>query len=168
MKAIKWVGNNILPIWMWFCVVTFAVAIIAPYANAADCSHHSKASRVNPTELSAYQECWLDEHRSDEAHGVLGSIFYVKVAGEYISMPLKDLVIRGKDKAEPYVQLVINERIKEDLIKQAREELEYVRHKLSQAYAKAILLGITAETQEEILYLLETEEELYESLKRSM
>ena len=33
--------------------------------------------RFNPTELSEYQECWLNTHRADETHGVLGSLFYI-------------------------------------------------------------------------------------------
>ena len=132
-------------------------------AHAA-CDHFSKASRVNPTELSEYQMCWLDEHRDDKA-GVLGSLFYLKIApGHYVSIPLSDLRKQPRDKAEEYVTLLANKKIQEDLIKAAREELEFVRHKLSQAYAKAIILGPTAEIREEILDLLETEEKLYNSL----
>ena len=144
-------------------ILALVILVFSTTAHAA-CEEHSKATRVNPTELSEYQMCWLDEYRGDEAHGVLGSLFYIKVDGDYVSMPIKDLVIRGEDKSIDYVNLLVNKKVHEDLIKAAREELEFVRHKLSQAYAKAILLGVTAETQEEILILLETEEELYNSL----
>ena len=135
-------------------------------AHAA-CDHFSKASRVNPTELSEYQECWLDEHRADEAHGVLGSLFYVKVESDYISMPVSDLAKRGKDKSVDYVKLVINKKIHEDLIEAAQAELEAVRHQLSKIYALAIVLGVTPEIQERVIELIELEEQLYNSLQGS-
>ena len=47
--------------------------------------------RYNPTELSAYQECWLDVHKADEEHGVLGSIFWVKFDDSYYSANLSTL-----------------------------------------------------------------------------
>ena len=47
--------------------------------------------RFNPTELSEYQECWLNTHRADETHGVLGSLFYIKVNDVFYSAPLSTL-----------------------------------------------------------------------------
>ena len=148
-------------------VILTTIAFVIMTTSAFACSHLSQASRVNPTELSEYQMCWLDEHRPDEGHGVLGSLFYVKVDGDYVSMPISDLAKRGEDKSVDYVNLVVNKKIHEDLIEAAQAELEAVRHQLSKIYALAIVLGVTPEIQERVIELIGLEEQLYNSLQGS-
>ena len=146
-------------------ILAILFVMVTGTAHAA-CDHLSQASRVNPTELSKYQECWLDEHKSDEVSGVLGSLFYVKLApGHYVSLPVNDIRKQPRDQATNYIDLVINKKIHKDLIEAARKELDHVRHQLSQTYALAIVLGVTPEIQERVIELIELEEQLYNSLQ---
>lgn len=76
-----------------------AVAITG-FANiaSADVSHCGfEHSRFNPSSLSEYQECWLDVYKADETHGVLGSLFWVKVADQYYSTTLTHLRNHGAE-----------------------------------------------------------------------
>ena len=74
------------------------------------CGHLDNPTRFNPTELSEYQECWLDFHKADEAAGVLGSIFYARAGDEFVSMPVSEL--RNAGSAEAAKALVV-ERVTE-------------------------------------------------------
>ena len=64
-------------------------------ADVSHCGHEH--SRFNPASLSEYQECWLDVYKADETHGVLGSLFWVKVGGEYYSTTLSYLRSYGAE-----------------------------------------------------------------------
>ena len=145
-------------------VILTTIAFVIMTTSAFACSHLSQASRINPTELSDYQKCWLDEHRADKPNGVLGSLFYVKVNGDYISMPVKELVKRGEDKSVDYVTLKVNEKIQKDLIEEAKAELQRIRSSLSKLYALAIVAGVTEELKLEVIRLIESEEELVNAL----
>ena len=63
------------------------------------CGHLDNPTRFNPTELSAYLECWLDYHKPDEAAGVIGSVFYARAGEEFISMPVSTLRNAGSTEA---------------------------------------------------------------------
>ena len=63
------------------------------------CGHLDNPTRFNPTELSAYQECWLDYHKPEEAAGVLGSVFYARAGEEFVSMPVSELRSAGSTEA---------------------------------------------------------------------
>lgn len=77
---------------------TFAVNANAAEVSVSEaCGHLDNHSRFNPTELSEYQECWLDIH--GEESGVLGSLFYTKVGESYVSMPTKVLREAGSKAA---------------------------------------------------------------------
>ena len=70
------------------------VVAITGFANVAtaDVSHCGiNESRMNPTALSDYQECWLDVYSMDKDYGVLGSLFWVRANGEYYSTQLSNL-----------------------------------------------------------------------------
>ena len=111
--------------------VLIGAAVVAALAGVfhtqvrADTIDHCKTldgygeSRFNPTELSEYQECWLDVYKADETAGTLGSIFWVKVDGEYLSMPVKKIHKAGSAaKAKEIIikevtKVVIEERLVE-------------------------------------------------------
>ena len=109
--------------------VLIGAAVVAALAGVfhtqvrADTIDHCKTldgygeSRFNPTELSEYQECWLDVYKADESAGTLGSILWVKVDGEYLSMPVKKIHKAGSaEKAKQMiVDMVIVEMLKEQL-----------------------------------------------------
>jgi len=144
--------------------VILTILFVFMTTSAFACDHLSQANRINPTELSDYQKCWLDEHRADKPNGVLGSLFYVKIDGDYVSVPVKELVKRGEDKSVDYITLKINEKIQEDLIEEARTELQRIRSSLSKLYALAIVAGVTEELKLEVISLIEAEEELVNAL----
>ena len=83
------------------------------------CGHLDNPTRFNPTELSAYQECWLDYHKPNEMAGVLGSIFYARAGDNIVSMPVADLRNAGSAGAakeiivERIVEVINNERVEE-------------------------------------------------------
>ena len=85
------------------------------------CGHLDNPTRFNPTELSAYQECWLDYHKPDEMAGVLGSIFYARAGDSIVSMPVSDLRSAGSAGA---AQAIVVERIVEVINNERVEELE--------------------------------------------
>lgn len=85
------------------------------------CGHLDNPTRFNPTELSAYQECWLDYHKPDEMAGVLGGIFYARAGDSIVSMPVSDLRSAGSAGA---AQAIVVERIVEVINNERVEELE--------------------------------------------
>ena len=81
-------------------VVAALAGVFATQVRADDIDHCKVLdgygeSRFNPTELSEYQECWLDVYEADKSAGTLGSIFWTRVNGEYLSMPVKVLHKQG-------------------------------------------------------------------------
>ena len=95
-----------------------ALSILSTGAISKERSTHCNALDAGPTygkvELSEKDKCWLDHWKSDETGGVLGSIFWVKVNGEYISMPTKDLTKAGSKSAAKKV--VVNTVIEELIV----------------------------------------------------
>lgn len=65
-------------------------------------------NRLNPTELSDYQECILAT-TTDEDHGRLGDFFWIKLDDEYYSFNLRNLIksFTSREKAEQAMQLWI-------------------------------------------------------------
>ena len=118
-------------------IIAAAVGISAVSFNAqaADstqaCGMFENETRFNPTSLSDYQECWLDFHYPDKMSGTLGSLFWVKVVDEFVSMPVKTLVREGSaEKAKQLVvtkiiEIINNERIDEltQMLAEASEEI---------------------------------------------
>ena len=137
-------------------------------ANAAECEEHENVSRVNPTELSAYQECWLDTHRPNEISGTLGSIFYLNLKGiGYVSMPVDALVKAGEEGSHGYVAAKIDAKVKQvDEAKQQEvreeliKELHFIRSEIAQLYGFVLINGHTDTTIEHIKDLVTTEIEL--------
>ena len=95
-----------------YILAAVAASVIGVSAPAfADNSSHACGAfdneiRFNPTELSDFQECWLNFHKPDEMSGTLGSLFWVKVGDEFVSMPVKSLVREGS--AEKAKELVVD------------------------------------------------------------
>ena len=84
------------------------------------CGHLDNPTRFNPTELSAYQECWLDYHKPDEMAGTLGGIFYARAGDSIVSMPVSDLRSAGsagaaKQKVVDAILLAMAEQRVEEL-----------------------------------------------------
>ena len=115
----------------------FLAAIAAAFvsnAQAADktfgqtCGHLDNSARFNPTELSAFQECWLDYHKADEAAGTLGSIFWARAGDDFVSMPVKVLhEARSKAAAkEIVVQKIIEEVVVERIVEVTVENGETI------------------------------------------
>ena len=48
-------------------------------------------SRINPTELSDYQECILAVHYGETDSGELGGILWVRIEGQYFSVSKREL-----------------------------------------------------------------------------
>lgn len=92
---------------------TFSVSAHAAEPTVSEsCGHFDNHSRFNPTELSEYQECWLDFHGKEA--GMLGSLFYVKAGDTFVSMPVSELREAGsKAAAKAVVVEAIVERIVE-------------------------------------------------------
>ena len=112
-------------------IIAAAVGISAVSFNAqaADstqaCGMFENETRFNPTSLSDYQECWLDFHYPDKMSGTLGSLFWVKVGDEFVSMPIQTLVREGsKENAKKLVvDTVINE-VQQQIIEEQAETIE--------------------------------------------
>ena len=89
-----------------YLLLTTALALVGSATTAqAGCSDNNlQVTRLNPTELSGYQKCWLQEHRPDEPSGVVGNLFYFEtVKGEYFSTTVESLVKMKSDAAAEYV-----------------------------------------------------------------
>lgn len=81
---------------------TYALTGTSTPANAASCSsiHGTPESRFNPTSLSPYQECILDQFRADETAGTIGNLFWVRnIDGSYTSMQTTLLAQSGSEAA---------------------------------------------------------------------
>ena len=76
-----------------------ALSAVSFNAHAADsseaCGAFDNSLRFNPTELSEFQECWLDFHYTEKTAGTLGSIFWAKVNGQFVSIPVSKLQQAG-------------------------------------------------------------------------
>ena len=100
-----------------------ALSAVSFNAHAADsseaCGAFDNSLRFNPTELSEFQECWLDFHYPEETAGTLGSIFWVKVDDKFISMPVENLQKAGSKEAAK--QLVTNTILEEVIVERIVE-----------------------------------------------
>ena len=154
-----------------------AIAMIIMSASAAvagDSSHCNSLDHgpsINKTELSERDMCWLDTHRDDES-GVLGTLFYIKVDGVgYISMPIRELNIIGKDKTKEKIhQLIVQKIVEQDeqeqaeIRKELERELNLIRSEIAQMYGFVIINGVTESDVAYIQELVVTEIELTEYL----
>ena len=111
---------------------TLAATMITGVAKAA-CNDIPNPTRFNPQELSAYQECWLDEHKAEETAGILGSLAWVRLNDEYFSAPISQIrKMRGSDYAEKFIAAIEPELITEIVrenekrIVEVRTEIEYI------------------------------------------
>ena len=89
-----------------YLLLTAALTLVGSATTAqAGCSDNNlQVTRLNPTELSGYQKCWLQEHRPDEPSGVVGNLFYFEtVKGEYFSTTVESIVRMKPDAAAEYV-----------------------------------------------------------------
>ena len=48
-------------------------------------------SRINPTELSDYQKCYLSQYHGETNSGSLGDLLWVRIDGEYFSVSKRKL-----------------------------------------------------------------------------
>ena len=155
-------------------IVALGIVAISFVSNNAfaeetgSCSHIVEKKGINATELSEYQECWLDLHRADEPSGTLGGLFYLKVPGAgYVSMPVSVLIEKGKDAGREHLFKLVDKKAAEadeaaakELEARLRKELDGVRFQLTQLYGFAVINGITPEVQEEINDLVFKEADL--------
>ena len=118
-------------------IIAAAVGISAVSFNAqaADstqaCGMFENETRFNPTSLSDYQECWLDFHYPDKMSGTLGSLFWVKVGDEFISMPVKTLVREGSTaKAQKLVVDAVIEKMLRDQLEIERALILELRNEI--------------------------------------
>ena len=61
--------------------IVFSAAVLGSMTTVAQAScgeKHANVTRLNPTELSGYQKCWLKEHKPEEKIGTVGTLFYVQ------------------------------------------------------------------------------------------
>ena len=133
-----------------YLLLTTALAFVGTATTAqAGCSDNNpQVTRLNPTELSGYQKCWLQEHRPEEPSGVIGNLFYFEtVKGEYFSTTVESLIKMKPDAASEYVtsQVVsatmdrVEEIMKEDGTLLAEAELQDVALDLEQRIENEII-----------------------------
>ena len=48
-------------------------------------------SRINPTELSDYQKCYLSQYHGETDSGALGDLLWIRIEGEYFSLSKREL-----------------------------------------------------------------------------
>ena len=154
-----------------YLLLTTALAFVGTATTAqAGCSDNNpQVTRLNPTELSGYQKCWLQEHRPDEPSGTIGNLFYFEtVKGEYFSTTVESLVKMKSDAAAEYVtaQVVsatmdrVEEIMNEDGTVAEAEELQAadldIEEKIESEIVKADKLVKQQQNLEETIDLLES------------
>ena len=153
-------------------------AIIATFSfnvNAADSSHCNlldKGMSVNKQELSDFDKCWLDTHRSEEISGTHLGIFYAKVPNiGYVSFPVGELFKQGRDSGEALFYAKVDLKaleISEQQLEQQKVELiaslEHIRSQISKLQTTILLVGGDEQLVSELLTLHELEEELVNTL----
>ena len=93
--------------------------MLGSVAQAA-CNDIPNPTRFNPTELSAYQECWLDTYKAEETAGIIGSLAWVRLNDEYFSAPISLIrKMKGSDYADKFFAA-----IEDDLIEVAEKETQ--------------------------------------------
>ena len=104
-----------------------STTVLAGHANAdlAECGVNH--SRMNPVELSDYQECWLDEFRGDDTSGVLGSLFWVNINDKYYSAAISTL---RWDLGEAFKQSIVDDQISMAQIAALKEAIASVNERL--------------------------------------
>ena len=101
-----------------------STTVLSGHANADLSECGVNHSRLNPVELSDYQECWLDEFRGDDTSGVLGSLFWVNINDKYYSAPISTL---RWDLGEAFKQSIVDDQIsvaQQQAIRDAIAQLE--------------------------------------------
>ena len=101
-----------------------ALSAVSFNAHAADsseaCGAFDNSLRFNPTELSEFQECWLDFHYPEETAGTLGSLFWVKVGDSFVSMPVSNLQSAG---SKGGAKAIVVDQVEARLLEMAKEEI---------------------------------------------
>ena len=105
--------------------------MLGSVAQAA-CNDIPNPTRFNPTELSQYQECWLDTYEEDNA-GVLGSLAWIRLNGEYFSAPISLIrKMKGSNYADKFFAAIepelieVVERQTQERIVEIETIIEYV------------------------------------------
>lgn len=75
-----------------FTAPTFA----ADSSFSESCGHIENPTRFNPTELSEYQQCWVDFYKADEVSGMIGGIFWMRLGDDTISITRDEIRAGGK------------------------------------------------------------------------
>ena len=75
-----------------FTAPTFA----ADSSFSESCGHIENPTRFNPTELSEYQQCWVDFYKADEVSGMVGNIFWMRLGDDTISITRDEIRAGGK------------------------------------------------------------------------
>ena len=65
-----------------FTAPTFA----ADSSFSESCGHIENPTRFNPTDLSDYQKCWIDFYKADQASGMIGDLFWMRLGDDTISL----------------------------------------------------------------------------------
>ena len=114
-----------------------ATTMLTSTGFAADSSHCNvldKGPMFNKTILSDFDKCWLNTHRADKLSGVDGNVFWMKIDGKFISMPVKDLFANGSSKSavkEIIKEKVITETITKTVIQEVNRLTESQRTAIS-------------------------------------
>ena len=156
-------------------VIAAIIATFSINANASDSSHCNlldKGMSVNKQELSDFDKCWLDTHRSEEISGTHLGIFYAKVPNiGYVSVPVGELFKQGRDGGEAlfYAKAELQAlEITEQQLKQQRNELiaslEHIRSQISKLQTTILLVGGDDQLISELITLHDLEQELVNTL----
>ena len=115
--------------------IVFSAAVLGSLTTAAQAScgeNHANVTRLNPTELSDYQKCWLKEHKPEEKIGTVGTLFYVQATeDDYVSLPVSALLKMGEEAGAEFVtdrvmELTIRELngiVDSDAVEKQQEEI---------------------------------------------
>ena len=148
-----------------FHLIFAAVAIgsMTTAAQASCSSEHVNSTRLNPTELSGYQKCWLKEHKSEEKIGTVGTLFYVQATEEdYVSMPVSSLVKMGEEAGAEFVtdrvmELTIRELNgivdSDEVVKHQEEIIELDEEHKSLKYTYENKLSTIAKLEDQVTLL---------------
>ena len=143
-----------------------AIGSMTTAAQASCSSEHVNSTRLNPTELSGYQKCWLKEHKSEEKIGTIGTLFYVQATEEdYVSMPVSSLVKMGEEAGAEFVtdrvmELTIRELNgivnSDEVVKHQEEIIELDEEHKSIKYSYENKLTQIAKLEDQVNMLLKT------------
>ena len=94
-------------------MIAAALSMISGVAMSKERSTHCNALDAGPiynkVELSEKDKCWLNHWKADEQGGTLGSIFWVRIGTDFVSMKVRNLQISGSERAAK--EIVVNKVI---------------------------------------------------------